>query len=172
MLLGRSVVRQCLEKLTGPPANAGNFIKQIHNRIQTLLKKIEIISLLSNQTVSWLAERARGKWKQRLKMKMVLIIELLGRARLEGPCTGKSRQTLAESANKHIPGRSVTAVTVVPSATDTQVGFWVWGIPLFVLVNGLDRSVDFMCSDKVLSASQVSCKWGGIHLSLPQSLLC
>lgn len=33
-------------------------------------------------------------------MKVELIIELVERARLEGPCTGKSRQTLAESANK------------------------------------------------------------------------
>lgn len=56
---------------------------------------------------------------------MELDIELVGRARLEGPCTGKSRQTLAESASKQLPGRSVISVTVVPSATDIQVGFWV-----------------------------------------------
>lgn len=58
-------------------------------------------------------------------MKMEPDIELVGRARLEGPCIGKSRQTLAESANKQLPGKSVTSVTPVPSATDTQVGFWV-----------------------------------------------
>lgn len=58
-------------------------------------------------------------------MKMEPDIEVVGRARPEHPCTGKSRQTLAESANKQLSGRSVTSATVVPSATDTQVVFWV-----------------------------------------------
>lgn len=56
-------------------------------------------------------------------------------------------QTLAESANKQLSGRSVTSITIVSPATGYPGGLVGVGVPLFVLANRQDRSAIFMYSD-------------------------
>lgn len=99
----------------------------------------------------------------------------MGRARLEDPCTGKSRHSQSQQTSSCQGGPSLLPLLCLPPQA-TQVGFWgtLQEYSLFVLVNGQGRSADFMYSDLKMSfqVSQISYNWGSIHLSFPQAVMC